>query len=173
MQEHHCAFLTQDLPDAGLKADDIGTVVRIHKGGAGYEVEFVTLVGETRAATTLRAQQFRPIARGEIAQVREAQTTLSVVRESGTTLGGRHAETPRSLLTVSMLKSYIREVACVRLPSLPEPSGLGIPIRAVRVRAKAGVEPSASTVSARIASRRFMPSPIARIQSNKPTRSMV
>ena len=32
-----------------LEQGDIGTVVLIHQGGKGYEVEFVTLDGETVA----------------------------------------------------------------------------------------------------------------------------
>jgi hypothetical protein len=39
--EHECVVLTQDLPDEGLQAGDIGTVVHIHQGGAGYGVEFM------------------------------------------------------------------------------------------------------------------------------------
>jgi hypothetical protein len=34
INEHDCVVLTQDLPDEGLKAGDIGTVVHIHEGGA-------------------------------------------------------------------------------------------------------------------------------------------
>ncbi|OGA32861.1 MAG: DUF4926 domain-containing protein [Betaproteobacteria bacterium RIFCSPLOWO2_12_FULL_62_13b] len=71
IQEHDCVVLTQDLPDAGLKAGDMGTVVHIHNDGAGYEVEFITLAGETLAVITLLPQQIRGIARGDIAHVRE------------------------------------------------------------------------------------------------------
>jgi len=61
----------QDVPDEGLKAGDIGTVVHIHHGGAGYEVEFMTLAGETIAVTTLMASQVRGITRQDVARVRE------------------------------------------------------------------------------------------------------
>lgn len=40
-------ILTCDLPEHGLARGDIGTVVLIHKGGKGYEVEFTTLDGQT------------------------------------------------------------------------------------------------------------------------------
>ncbi|HWC78277.1 MAG TPA: DUF4926 domain-containing protein, partial [Blastocatellia bacterium] len=63
--------LTEDLPDEGLKAGDIGTVVHIHAGGAAYEVEFMTLAGETICVATLQANQVRPISRRDIAHVRE------------------------------------------------------------------------------------------------------
>ena len=73
IREHECVVLTEDLPDTVLKAGDVGTVVHIHAGGAGYEVEFMTLAGETVAVTTLGPAQFRAIARRDIAHVREMQ----------------------------------------------------------------------------------------------------
>lgn len=69
--EHDYIVLTQDLPKNGLKAGDIGTVVHIHKGGAGYEVEFMTLTGETVAMVTLLPSQLRSIARRDLAHVRQ------------------------------------------------------------------------------------------------------
>lgn len=74
IKEHDCIVLTQDLPDDGLKAGDIGTVVHIHQAGAGYEVEFMTLAGETIAVATLLPAQIRPIAKGDVAHVREMQS---------------------------------------------------------------------------------------------------
>ena len=71
IKEHDCVVLMQDLPDAGLKAGDIGTVVHIHQNVAGYEVEFMTLAGETLAVETLLSSQVRPIARRDVAHVRE------------------------------------------------------------------------------------------------------
>lgn len=65
--------LTTDLPDSGLQAGDIGTVVLIHGEGAGYEVEFVALDGETLAVVSLPAEQVRPIAPREIARVRSVE----------------------------------------------------------------------------------------------------
>jgi len=71
IKEHDCVVLTQDLPGEGLKAGDIGTVVHIHEGGAGYEAEFMTLAGETVAVVTLLPTQLRPIAPRDLAHVRE------------------------------------------------------------------------------------------------------
>jgi len=62
--------LTEAFPDLSLEAGDIGTVVLIHENGAGFEVEFVTLTGETLGVTTLTNDQVRPIRRGEIASAR-------------------------------------------------------------------------------------------------------
>ena len=62
--------LTCDLPEHGLNAGDIGTAVLVHRGGAGYEVEFTSLDGDTIAVVTLMANQVRPVHSGEIAHVR-------------------------------------------------------------------------------------------------------
>lgn len=70
MKELDRIVLTTHLPDNGLKAGDIGTVVLVHGDGVGYEVEFVSLDGETVAVVSLRADQVRPIGRREIAHAR-------------------------------------------------------------------------------------------------------
>ena len=71
IKEHDCIVLLEDLPENSLKAGDIGTVVHIHIGGAGYEGEFMTLAGETVAIVTLLPSKLRPIARRDLAHVRE------------------------------------------------------------------------------------------------------
>jgi hypothetical protein len=62
--------LTDDLPDSGLRAGDVGWVVAVHRGNAGYEVEFVTLAGETVSVETVPADRVRPVGRKEIAHAR-------------------------------------------------------------------------------------------------------
>jgi hypothetical protein len=54
MKAFDSVALTHDIPAAGLKAGDIGVVVEIYRGGAGYEVEFVTRDGDTAALLTLK-----------------------------------------------------------------------------------------------------------------------
>jgi hypothetical protein len=71
INERDCVVLTADLAQQGLQASDIGTVVHVHGGGAGYEVEFMTLAGETVAVLTLLPDQLRPIARRDLAHVRD------------------------------------------------------------------------------------------------------
>lgn len=73
IQELDQVVLTTDLPEHGLRAGDIGTVVLVHQSGAGYEVEFMTLRGETLAVTSLYTDQVRPIAQREIAHVRNLE----------------------------------------------------------------------------------------------------
>jgi hypothetical protein len=63
-------ILTCDLPEHGLSAGDIGTVVLVHRGAAGYEVEFTSLDGDTIAVVTLMPNQVRSTQSGEIAHVR-------------------------------------------------------------------------------------------------------
>jgi mRNA-degrading endonuclease toxin of MazEF toxin-antitoxin module len=74
IKEHDSVVLTRDLAAESLEAGDIGTVVHIHDGGAGYEVEFVTLAGETVTVITLMPSQIRAIAKRDIARVRTLQT---------------------------------------------------------------------------------------------------
>lgn len=71
IQEHERVVLTADLPADGLEAGDVGTVVHIHSGGAGYEVEFMTLAGHTIAVATVLASQCRPISKRDVSHVRE------------------------------------------------------------------------------------------------------
>lgn len=73
IKEHDCVVLTENLPEENLEAGDIGTVVHIHDGGAGFEVEFMTLTGETVAIVTLMASQVRPLNRRDLAHTRELQ----------------------------------------------------------------------------------------------------
>jgi hypothetical protein len=70
IRELDTVVLTTDLPEYGLMAGDVGTVVLVHRGGAGYEVEFMTMDGETITVVSLYASQIRPVGRREIAHVR-------------------------------------------------------------------------------------------------------
>jgi hypothetical protein len=71
IEELASVVLTTDLPERGLRAGDIGTVVFVHQGGQGFTVEFVTLSGATIAVVTVAADQVRPIRANEIAHARE------------------------------------------------------------------------------------------------------
>ena len=71
IQEHDSIVLTQDLPDEGLQGGDLGTVVHIHREGAAYEVEFMTLDGGTLAIETLEARQVREAGSCDVPHVRE------------------------------------------------------------------------------------------------------
>jgi Domain of unknown function (DUF4926) len=73
INEHDCVVLTKNLPAENLEAGDIGTVVHIHNGGVAYEVEFMTLTGETFAIVTLEASHVRSLNRRDLAHTRELQ----------------------------------------------------------------------------------------------------
>ena len=69
LKELQSAVLTTDLPEFGLSAGDVGTIVLVH-GNDGYEVEFVTLDGETLAVVSLNLDQLRAVEPDEIAHAR-------------------------------------------------------------------------------------------------------
>ena len=71
IKELDCVVLTHDLPAEKLQAGDVGVVVHIHQGCVAYEVEFVTLAGETIAVVAVEAAQVRPIGKGDVRQVQE------------------------------------------------------------------------------------------------------
>ena len=73
INELDMVVLTTDLPEHGLKAGDLGTVVLVHRHG-GYEVEFMTLDGETVAVVSLSPDQVRPVGRREIVHARLVAT---------------------------------------------------------------------------------------------------
>ncbi len=61
--------LNKDLPNYGLKAGDVGTIVEIYEPD-GIEVEFVTGSGETQALLTLNVKDVHTISGREILSVR-------------------------------------------------------------------------------------------------------
>ena len=71
IEELDWVLVTHYLPGKKLKAKDVGTLVTIYKDGEAFEVEFMTLSGETFALETLRADEVRPARRQEVAQARE------------------------------------------------------------------------------------------------------
>lgn len=71
MREHERAVLTRDLPEHGLKAGDVGTVVHVYRDGAAYEIEFFALDGRTLDVVTVAAEQVRPVGRRDMLHVRE------------------------------------------------------------------------------------------------------
>lgn len=67
--EHDTVALTVDIPEFGLRSGDLGTVVMVHSD-RGYEVEFMTLDGQTIAVLSLSMEQVRSTAGREIAHAR-------------------------------------------------------------------------------------------------------
>jgi hypothetical protein len=75
IKEHERVVLTTPVPQEGLEAGDVGTVVHLYRDGQAYEVEFTTLDGKTAAVVTLEANQVRPVGQREITHARELNTT--------------------------------------------------------------------------------------------------
>jgi hypothetical protein len=71
IKELDTVVLTRDIPEKQLCQGDLGAVVLVHADGQAYEVEFVTLGGETVALMTLPADAVRAVTGREIAHVRE------------------------------------------------------------------------------------------------------
>ena len=69
--------LTSDLPEHGLRTGDVATVVLVHRGGEGFEVEFVALDGETVAVASLFSSQVRPIEQREITHARKVEAVFA------------------------------------------------------------------------------------------------
>lgn len=69
IRELDSVALTCDRAEFGLRLGDVGTVVLVHDG-RGYEVEFLTLSGETLAVLSLGPGEVRAVGRGEIAHAR-------------------------------------------------------------------------------------------------------
>ena len=70
IKELDCVALNLGLPEYGLTAGDVGTVVHVYKGGRGFMVEFTTFDGTTVATAKVPANQIRPLARNEIHHAR-------------------------------------------------------------------------------------------------------
>jgi hypothetical protein len=75
VRELDAVVLTEDLPEFGLEAGDVGTVVLVHGYEDGYEVEFMTLTGETIAVVSALPAQVRAVGSGEIAHTRLMKST--------------------------------------------------------------------------------------------------
>ena len=74
IKEHDRIVLQKDLPEEGLRWGDVGTVVHIHRQGEAFEVEFMTLGGETVAIVTLLASEVRIVSKRDITHARELTT---------------------------------------------------------------------------------------------------
>ncbi len=75
IEEHASVVLTESLPAAALEAGDVGVVVHVHRDREAYEVEFMTLDGNTLSVETLAATQIRAARNRDIPHVRERVVT--------------------------------------------------------------------------------------------------
>ncbi len=68
-RELESVVLVRDLPEAGLRAGDLGAIVQVYDGEA-LEVEFVTVAGRTQALRTLPVTDVRALADDDLPAVR-------------------------------------------------------------------------------------------------------
>jgi hypothetical protein len=69
--------LTRDVPEAGLRAGDLGAVVQVYgsdEAPTALEVEFVTAAGRTQALQTLSPADVRSVRDDDLLAVRPAIT---------------------------------------------------------------------------------------------------
>ena len=71
IREHDRVVLTAPIPAHGLETGDVGAVVHIYPGTAAFEVEFVTLGGNTAAVVTVPTGKVRSVTKTEIPHARE------------------------------------------------------------------------------------------------------
>ena len=71
LEEHDRVVLTDDVADPALKAGDVGAIVHVHRDGKAFEVEFLTLDGDTVALATVSSSQVRPVTGANITHARD------------------------------------------------------------------------------------------------------
>lgn len=70
MKELDQVILISDRPQDGLKAGDVGTVVHVYPSRRTYEVEFMTMAGDTLAVIPLEQDAIRTVTADDVAHVR-------------------------------------------------------------------------------------------------------
>lgn len=68
-RELDTVVMVHDLPEAGLRAGDLGALVHLYAPDA-FEVEFVTASGRTQAVVTLTSADVRPVQDADLLAVR-------------------------------------------------------------------------------------------------------
>lgn len=75
IKEHTYAVLTRDLPEDGLRRDDVGVVVDIHRDAigkaVGYTLETFTIDGESVAVVSVGADAVRPTTATDVTTARQ------------------------------------------------------------------------------------------------------
>ena len=70
-KEHDTVILNEDLTTERLKRGDVGAIVHVYPLGAAFEVEFLTLSGDTAAIVTVSPSQVRPVDSRDMAHARQ------------------------------------------------------------------------------------------------------
>lgn len=75
-KELDTVVLVRELPEHGLREEDLGAVVHVYPPG-GLEVEFVTASGRTQALVMLEAADVRPVRDQDLVTVRSLAQGLA------------------------------------------------------------------------------------------------
>jgi non-homologous end joining protein Ku len=75
MKEHDRVVLTAPVPNEHLEIGDVGTVVHVYADGRAFEIEFMTLDGQTAAVATVEAFAVCPVTGREITHSRELRAS--------------------------------------------------------------------------------------------------
>jgi len=74
INEHDRIVLTAPVPSERLEIGDAGTVVHVYADGKAFEIEFMTLDGQTAAVATVVASAVRPVTGLDISHSRHLQS---------------------------------------------------------------------------------------------------
>ena len=111
IREHEHIVLTADLPDDGIKAGKVGTVVHIYPRHAAYEVEFFSPAGNTIAVATVESDQARPAAPGEIEPLPVLYNYVDANGIAVLTLNNPQRRNALSARTLAALEERLDEIA--------------------------------------------------------------
>ena len=75
MREHDRVVLTASVIQDRLEIGDVGTVVHVNADGSAFEVQFMTLDGQTKAVATVEASAIRPVSNRDISHSRHLQSS--------------------------------------------------------------------------------------------------
>jgi Domain of unknown function (DUF4926) len=67
--------LTAPVRAERLKCRDVGTEIQVYADGKAFEIEFMTLDGQTAAVATVEASAVRPVTGREITHSRELRAS--------------------------------------------------------------------------------------------------
>jgi len=75
INEHERIVLTAPVPNERLEIGDVGTVVHVNADGEAFEIELMTLDGQTAAIATVEASAVRPVTARDISHSRHLQSS--------------------------------------------------------------------------------------------------
>lgn len=75
IREHDRVVLTAPVRNERLEVGDVGTVVHVYADGKAFEIEFMTLDGQTAAVATIEASAVRPVTGRDISHSRLLQSS--------------------------------------------------------------------------------------------------